>query len=246
MAIDNAIYIGEMDTDSPLNSDPRAEGAGQMRAIKRAVQNSFPNINGEVTATETELSAIGPVAQVFQYGFVSQWFGAYNPDNTPLEGEWFGLPEGWAALDGRTWSNVIGQASDRILPDLRGRFTKGFDPDVDTESERFGGSNSIPSEDIAAVLETDGHVLTVEQIPPHSHDFRGVPEGATDNQGAGSSSCADAKWNTLSTVSTGGGQAHEHGVSGVADATVDVVPEYYAIVYITYVGVDAIPVTNLP
>ncbi len=116
MAIDNALFISEMDTNSPLNSDPRAEGAGQMRAIKRALQNSFPNINGEVTATPEQLNQVATINVT--RGMIVDWYG-----------EWDNPPENWAFCDGSTLT--LDDGTIYTIPDLRDKFVKcvSFDDD---------------------------------------------------------------------------------------------------------------------
>ena len=59
MTVETANYISQLDPDLPLNADQEAEGAAQIRTVKTAVQQSFPNVSGPVTATHTDLSTVG-------------------------------------------------------------------------------------------------------------------------------------------------------------------------------------------
>ncbi len=116
MSIDNAGYIGNMDVDSPMNSDPRAEGAGQMRAIKRAMQNSFPNITEEVKATAAQLNQLATVN--ISIGMILDWYGKYdNP------------PENWAFCDGSTLT--LDNGTLYTVPDLTNKFVKCVSLDKD-------------------------------------------------------------------------------------------------------------------
>lgn len=131
MAIDNAIYISELDETLPQNSDPRAEGAGQMRATKRALVNTFPNLNGEVTATHDQLNHAATVN--ISRGMILDWFGPYQ---TP--------PENWAFCDGSTLTLEDGTLF--TIPDLRDRFVKSVafneDGDVVENVGDVGGNHS--------------------------------------------------------------------------------------------------------
>lgn len=131
MAIDNAIYINELDETIPQNSDPRAEGAGQMRATKRALVNTFPNLGGEVTATHDQLNQVATVN--ITRGMILDWYGPY--DNPPAS---------WAFCDGSTLT--LDDGTLYTVPDLRNRFVKSvaFDDDGNvTENVGVtGGDNS--------------------------------------------------------------------------------------------------------
>ena len=63
MPVENASYVADLNPAWPLDSDPAREGAEQIRVVKTATQQSFPNIDGAVTVTDTELNALpGDVA----------------------------------------------------------------------------------------------------------------------------------------------------------------------------------------
>lgn len=59
MTVETANYISQLEPEWPLNADQEAEGAAQIRTVKTAVQQSFPNVSGPVTATHTDLSYVG-------------------------------------------------------------------------------------------------------------------------------------------------------------------------------------------
>ena len=59
-------------------------------------------------------------------------------------------------------------------------------------------------------LSIDGHTLTVDEIPPHTHTYSN--QTSTNNTGSGGSYPSN---NTIQTTSsTGGGLSHTHGLSG--------------------------------
>ena len=67
MALDNAQFIAELSITDPPGSDPLSQGDDQIRTIKRATQQSFPNIDKAVTLTADQLllAAIKNEANIF-------------------------------------------------------------------------------------------------------------------------------------------------------------------------------------
>jgi hypothetical protein len=67
MALDNAQFISELSIVDPPGTDPLSQGDDQVRTIKRATQQSFPNIDAAVTLTpeQMNLAAIKNEQNVF-------------------------------------------------------------------------------------------------------------------------------------------------------------------------------------
>lgn len=67
MALDNANFISELSIVDPPGTDPLSQGDDQIRTVKRATQQSFPNISAAVTLTDIQmnLAAIKNEANVF-------------------------------------------------------------------------------------------------------------------------------------------------------------------------------------
>lgn len=52
-------YINDLDENNPLSSDPPGtDGDNHLRGIKNTIKNTFPNVNGEVSATQTQLDYV--------------------------------------------------------------------------------------------------------------------------------------------------------------------------------------------
>jgi hypothetical protein len=66
MPIESANYIGQLDEANPPSGDPFQEGDDQIRLIKKAVRQSFPNVTNAVTATHTELNFVAGVSSAIQ------------------------------------------------------------------------------------------------------------------------------------------------------------------------------------
>jgi len=58
MTIDNAQYIGALDTTIPANGDLKAEWPQNARNLKTALKQSFPAVTGAVGASHTELNIL--------------------------------------------------------------------------------------------------------------------------------------------------------------------------------------------
>jgi hypothetical protein len=59
MGLEAATYIHQLDPTNPVGgSDPKSQGDDHLRLVKETLQNTFPNVEGEVTATHAELSQL--------------------------------------------------------------------------------------------------------------------------------------------------------------------------------------------
>jgi hypothetical protein len=56
MSLEAATYIHELDSANPTGADPRAQGDDHTRLVKSTLQNTFSAVEGEVTASHTELN----------------------------------------------------------------------------------------------------------------------------------------------------------------------------------------------
>ncbi len=137
-------------------------------------------------------------------------------------------PSGWALCDGENGT-----------PDLRERFVLGAGGSVNKGSVGGNSSITIP----AHVHATGDHVLTVEEMPSHTHiqnphnHYIGVAQGPDWNGGTGTG--AGARWGsytsdtTATNQNTGGNAPHNHGnTSSAGDEVVNVMPPYYALCFI--------------
>ena len=222
MAIDNAAYISELNTSSPFNKDPRAEGAGQIRAVKTVLKNCFPNVGGAVDADHNDMNII--FKQRLQVGMIMMFSG----DVTKLQG-------GWAVCDGKSY---IGGSV--VTPDLRGRFIMGA---TDKESELSGktGGTNLDS-NLASKFETADHILTEAQMPPHSHTVGG--HFAPNQFGSGMAMVNFRTGDSTETSSKGGNKPHKHGIQNKKDGNGAVIPydtrpAWYALAYIMFVGFES-------
>ncbi|QEG09204.1 hypothetical protein CPT_Phriendly_052 [Vibrio phage Phriendly] len=219
MAVDNGSFIADMEVNIPANTDPRYEGAAQIRAVKRMVQDSFPNIDGAVTADVATLNYMTDGTQ-----------GRFIGETTMFQGLPENIPDGWVLSDGTIQNGYQ-------TVDLRNKFIMGYnDTQSTSQPVRSTGGDNNPA--LSDFLTSEEHVLDLSQIPSHTHEMGGyrisdgnrspdqgdeVPWGGTEG-----------RTNTTAGEEVGGGQGHSHDLTD--SATFDNRPEYVVLAYIVYVG----------
>lgn len=217
MAIDNGNYIAGMNINIPAPTDPRYEGADQIKAVKRMVQESFPNIDGEVTATVSELNKMTDGTQ-----------GRFIGETTVFQGLIEDIPVGWVLSDGTIQNGFQ-------TVDLRNKFIMGYDDLQDTaQPNRSTGGENNP--DLSTHLISEEHTLIEAEIPPHKHELNYAETGS----GGGGTGPDVLGATGAETKETGGGQPHSHGLTAEVDdedtPTFDNRPEYVVLAFIVYVG----------
>jgi hypothetical protein len=155
MPLEDAQYIDELNPLWPLGTDGLNQSDDQHRVIKQAVQQSFPNIAGEVTATQDDLNTLTGAATLGS---------GLNPVGTRIEGYFTAAPNGYLLCDG---SAIDPQYTALIAivgvntPDERGRFARGWSID-----------NSVDPDGPRDPLD-----LQADMVGPHVHEI-GVPVGS--------------------------------------------------------------------
>ncbi len=162
-------------------------------------------------------------------------------------------PAGWLLCDGSAVSRtmyadlyaVVGDAygagdgsTSFNLPDLRGRVPMGVDGSANRipSNNALGNSGGGASVNLAHTHTTGDWTLTISQIPAHAHQQTAMTSPVAAGGGsnvagmafAGSGTPAGAQQHT---VSTGGGQAHNHGHTGSALSSTQSVLNPYQIVH---------------
>jgi len=60
MPVETATYISDLNPAYPGSNDTRKEGDDHLRLIKQTLKNTFPNVNGAVSASPTDLDRTKP------------------------------------------------------------------------------------------------------------------------------------------------------------------------------------------
>ena len=197
MGLETVGFISDLVTTNPTGADDRSTSDDHHRVVKTALLNSFPNINGAVTATLAEinklagmtatqtelnllagktLSSVGTVIDNFPTGTI-----ALFQQNA--------APSGWTKL---TTHN------DKALRIVSG--TPGT-----------GGTRSFST--IFTAYGTEGHALTIDEMPSHSHTQKSpTTGGATYITGTQGNASAPFN-NEYPTDATGGGAEHLHSIN---------------------------------
>ncbi|MEZ9944487.1 hypothetical protein AB4331_05960 [Vibrio breoganii] len=199
--------IPSLNPATPAGNEPVSFGDEEIRDLKLSLKQSFPQFE----STPMTLTA-AQVAEAYNkhndIGIIRMWSGS--------EGD---IPEGFAISDGRTVTDILGR--EIVTPDFTSKFIK------------MAGTNNpynpvvTGTDDI--VMVDEGHALTVDEMPPHSHSYT-LPAATNDDEGS-SDTVPNDDYTTGETDLAGGGEAHFH-----PDITVTAQPEYYTLVFIMWIG----------
>lgn len=142
------------------------------------------------------------------------------------------LPDGWAVCDGSTVSATASPINGKALPDLRDKFVRGVG-NADVRSTPVSGGSD---HDTHTHLTGD-HVLTIAEMPSHSHpSYIANSNGYGGTDGAPAGSGFDGAYHgSTPTIAVGGNQSHNHGPTGPPSTVANPennVPAYVGLVYI--------------
>ena len=163
MTVENANFISELNPAWPVGNDSVTEGDEQIRTTKRATQQTFPNMDAQVTCTPTELNQFAGKGSALFTGEVRIYAGVAAPD-------------GWLPCDGAA---IDPQYTDLITlvgantPNLMGQFIRGWSTNDDTDPDgprsplssqaalpgtlqKFKVQNAIYAPPTEVTLPTDG------------------------------------------------------------------------------------------
>lgn len=64
MPLETATYLSDLNSSNPANTDSLSQADSHLRLIKSSLKNTFPNISGAVTATQTELNRVSAMTSL--------------------------------------------------------------------------------------------------------------------------------------------------------------------------------------
>ncbi len=82
----STVYLDDLNPVNPESTDPKSQGDDHIRFIKRTLKNTFPNIDGIVSATQTELNYNDITTLGTQQASKVLTADANNTLTVPLEG----------------------------------------------------------------------------------------------------------------------------------------------------------------
>ena len=118
----------------------------------------------------------------------------------------------------------------RRVPDLRNdRFLKGSSQMPPGDNGCYGGSNALPYH--SHTVTVVGTAISVDQMPPHDHDYTTYGFNGYGGPYPGSMSHAAGTY-AQTTATEGGGQTHTHAASTTSSTGPDITPQYMTCYYI--------------
>jgi hypothetical protein len=166
MAIESAQYITQLVSTNPLSTDSVSQADDHLRMLKVVLQNTFPNLDSQVTATPTQLN--NPIPK----GAVIMWSGALTA-----------IPTGYALCDGTQGTPdlrnkfVIGAGDQYAVSAIGGDVSTGFSG-AHTHTENQSTANLQVSslavaagagQSVVSSVVSQGHVHTINQVGDHTH-----------------------------------------------------------------------------
>lgn len=213
MGLETGNYISDLNADNPEGEDDRSQGDDHIRLVKHVLKTTFPNINGAVTGTEEQLNAAAAPGAICFPGMIVMWSGSVAS-----------IPDGWKLCNGVGTISTGG-----AVPNLVNRFIVGT-------ATNSGGTYNVGSTGGSANLvvtgNTNGHALTINQIPSHTHGPGAGTRFIVQNPPSGTANMVDGSdfASAIATAPAGGGQAHSHVLN--VTVTNGNLPPYYALAFL--------------
>lgn len=170
MPLESASYIDDLEPSYPVSTDLVRQSDDHIRLLKNVLQNTFPNIEGPVTASHLQLSQGSPV------GLIAMWYGSSAS-----------CPAGWAVCNGQIVAKTDGSGN-ITTPNLVDRFVVGAGGELADQGETggaatygvttaAGGAHSHATSGGAHTHTgtVGGTALTSAQLPAHSHNLKVAP-----------------------------------------------------------------------
>ncbi len=154
MPLETADYIAELNPAWPLGTDNLNTSDDHHRVTKKAVQQSFPNVDKAVTATADDLNQLSGAATTGS---------GLNPTGTVIMYAGAAAPNGYLVCDGAA---IDPQYTDLIAlvgantPDLRGQFIRGTSADSAVDPDGPRAALSSQADGLAAHV----HNTDVQQV----------------------------------------------------------------------------------
>lgn len=215
MALESAQFISQLNTANPTSTDAVSQADDHLRLIKAVLQNTFPNLNGPVTATPALLNA--PIPS----GVICMWSGSIAT-----------IPTGWVLCNGSNGT-----------PDLRNRFIVGAGSTY-TQGNTGGSAtqtlavDNLPAHTHTGTTDSNGaHTHTITD-PGHTHTYTAYGSGSSGSQyftpaSQGTFTTNTGTSSTGITISAATAHTHTFTTSSVGSgAAFSILPPYYALAYI--------------
>jgi len=185
-------YIGDFSTTASANKPTdnpgkRTDGSGEIRQLKKILFDTFPEVDGPVEVTDTELGHVAGVTSAIQTQFDTLASNVL-PAATKAVFRQTAAPTNW------TKDTTYNDAAFRVTSGTISQVTGG-----DAFSTVFSASKA-----------TEDHTLDLTEIPSHTHSYYYNTSGTG---GGGSDNTPESSGSAFSTSSAGGGLGHSHDIT---------------------------------
>jgi microcystin-dependent protein len=225
-------FISDLNPLNPTDGDLAKDGDNHIRLIKAAVKQTFPNITGAVTATQSDLNT-----RLFPSGGIILWSGSIAS-----------IPSGWLLCDGTNGTPnlrdrfVVGAGSTYAVGATGGSDTVSLaEANLPAHSHTYSGTTGGQSNNHTHTGTTD---IQGEHTHPIFRDLQSssgvLPNSIAANQGISNFGPVNTQPSGAHAhnVSTSGASAdHSHNFSGTTSsvgsgAAHENRPPYFALAYI--------------
>lgn len=225
-------FISDLNPLNPTDGDLAKDGDNHIRLIKAAVKQTFPNITGAVTATQSDLNT-----RLVPSGVILMWSGSIAS-----------IPSGWFLCNG---VNGTPDLRDRFLVGAGSTYTVGAtggsaavalaEADLPAHSHTFSGTTGGQSNNHTHTGVTDVQGSHTHSLFRDVQSSSGVlPNSIAANQGISNfgpinTQAAGAHSHSVST--NGASEDHSHNFSGTTSSVGSGTahenrPPYFALAYI--------------
>lgn len=195
MPLETAQYIDSLNPQNPTGDDPVAQADDHIRMLKQVLQATFPNVKAPITLDAPTLNGY-----LVPKGLISMWSGALNA-----------LPAGWFLCNGQ---NGTPNLTDRFIVGAGLNYAVGTTGGAVTANTSANGAHGHSTDTQGWHSHggsTAGHVLSLNEIPSHTHGWR---RGTGNDGPEGGIGRNIAEAYTAQTDAAGGGAAHSHDIYG--------------------------------
>jgi hypothetical protein len=172
--LETASYINGLQPSNPVSTDLLSQSDDHIRLLKSTLKQTFPNLTGPVTVTQSQINQASPV------GLIALWYGSSAS-----------CPTGWAVCNGQTVAKTDGSGN-ITTPNLVDRVPVGAGGTIAAQGATAGSSTATATTGAAGshthtvtpaahthTVTIGGTALTEAQLPSHRHK-NGVVDGQTN------------------------------------------------------------------
>ncbi len=214
MGLETGTFIDDLVVTNPLGTDDRSSADDHMRLLKSVLKNSFPQVDGAINATVTELNLLvgllasaseintmdGITASTAELNVMDGISGKASSDNIMDN-----FPAGTLMTFQQT-ASPTGYTKQTTHNDKAFRVVSGT----------AGSAGTSPFTTVFGLQATAAHTLTEAQMPSHDHSLTLEPKHGNNGSASGvrgwGADGQSGSVNAFTQDATGGGGSHTHNI----------------------------------